>query len=379
MGTPTQYFVDPSLGSDTGNGTVGTPWGRASGSVIQWALDTGITRDGTNGDQINVKAGTDDVLASPLSLASYGTPGDGEPLIFRGYTSAGNDGGVGGISGNNSVAIIAIINYVQFVDLHLHDCGSADIVPLGLGGAVLQCEVDETTGSGIVIGGARCSVERNNTHNCGTYGIYDNGGSTSAAKILFNYLKNGANDFVDAIRLFGGGSVCERNIISVDGSTNGIVLSDENIVISHNSILSSSGTGKGIVAGTGTPKEAVTLINNLVEGFIGAGGVGIDDGGNGDNGHIIGNNAAFNNTTDFSLTTGEYALSLGDNEALGATPYDKSGSNTFANRFTYFAPVDTGNVRGGAYPSGSRLDKGAVQHADPAGGGGGGSCHIIGG
>ena len=60
-----------------------------------------------------------------------------------------------------------------------------------------------------------------------------------------------------------------------------------------------------------------------------------------------------------------------DNENLpvGVSPFDKNGSDTFANRFTFFAPVDTGNVRGGSYPSGSRIDKGAVQHADPAGGG----------
>jgi hypothetical protein len=37
-----------------------------------------------------------------------------------------------------------------------------------------------------------------------------------------------------------------------------------------------------------------------------------------------------------------------DNESLGATPFAKSGSDTFANRFVYFAPADTGNVYGGA-------------------------------
>ena len=61
---------------------------------------------------------------------------------------------------------------------------------------------------------------------------------------------------------------------------------------------------------------------------------------------------------------------VNDNETLSATPFDKSGSDTFANRYTYFAPVDTGNVRGGAYPSAARRDKGAVQHVDPTGGGG---------
>ena len=58
--TLTNYYVDPGSGSDvTGTGTVGSPW-----ASVQHALDN-ITRDATNGDQINIKAGTADVLSSP--------------------------------------------------------------------------------------------------------------------------------------------------------------------------------------------------------------------------------------------------------------------------------------------------------------------------
>ena len=84
---------------------------------------------------------------------------------------------------------------------------------------------------------------------------------------------------------------------------------------------------------------------------------------------LYGRHAFFNNTTDEDLPAGEILYNDGDNESLGSSPFAKSGADTFANRFTYFAPNDVGNVRGGAYPSGSRFDKGAVQHADPAGGG----------
>jgi len=80
---------------------------------------------------------------------------------------------------------------------------------------------------------------------------------------------------------------------------------------------------------------------------------------------LVGNNALYNNTTHYTLND---AISIGDNEELGASPFAKSGADTFANRFTYFAPVDTGNVIGGAYPSGANLDKGAVQAAAAGGG-----------
>jgi hypothetical protein len=126
-GTPTDYFVDPNAGDDgTGDGSVGNPW-----ATIQNALDT-ITRDSTNGDRINVQSTTDDVLGSALSLATYGTPAFGAPLVFQGYTSSQGDGGVGGISGNNSVHIFnaAGTDHIYFIDMHLHNTGSNDIFTL---------------------------------------------------------------------------------------------------------------------------------------------------------------------------------------------------------------------------------------------------------
>ena len=57
-----------------------------------------------------------------------------------------------------------------------------------------------------------------------------------------------------------------------------------------------------------------------------------------------------------------------DDEELSVEVFEKSGSDTFANRFAYFAPKDVGNLWRGS--SSGNLDKGAVQHADPAGGGG---------
>ena len=52
------------------DGTTSKPW-----RSIQGALDL-ITRDATNGDQINIKAGTEQVLAASLVLTRYGAPAE---------------------------------------------------------------------------------------------------------------------------------------------------------------------------------------------------------------------------------------------------------------------------------------------------------------
>lgn len=388
MGTPSQYYVDPSLGSDTGDGTVGTPWGRASGSVVQYALTTGVTRDATNGDQINTKLGTDDSLSSPLDVATdYGTPSFSAPLIIRGYGSVKNDGSHGGISGEGSVSIHDTATAaLHFVDMHLHSCGAANVVKVGQYGSVNSCEVDNTTGNGITIGSGAGFTRAmgNHVHDIGGLGI--SAETTSSGFILYNYLKNGAKSFSSAIGIPKRAHNIEYNIISIGGASDGIRVSGDAFggVVSHNSILSVGGTGKGIVIET-SDQLIETVLSNICEGFSGVNGIGIEFSVGTRNIHAYMANAAFNNADDYiGPTAGEviYDLADNDNESLGASPFVKAtggASDTFAERFDYFATVDTGNVHGGAYPAGSRIDKGAVQHADPAGGGGGGSCHIIGG
>ena len=52
MAALTQYYVDPAINANSGTGTIGDPYGD-----LQYALNT-LTRDPTDGDQINVKATT---------------------------------------------------------------------------------------------------------------------------------------------------------------------------------------------------------------------------------------------------------------------------------------------------------------------------------
>ena len=198
--------------------------------------------------------------------------------------------------------------------------------------------------------------------------------TSSDSTIYGNHLANGAsNDFTNAITFGNDATQILCNTISIDGASVGILAADFNFLVVGNSILGGGGTGTGIDLGGTNNSLSSKLHSNLVEGFSGSGGKGYDLRSIVRPLLIYLNNAAYNNATNYA-NEGDSLIS-NDNESLGADPFDKSGSDTFANRFTYFAPVDTGNVHGGAYPSGARRDKGAVQHVDPAGG----AASILGG
>jgi hypothetical protein len=365
MGTPSQYYVDPSGGSDaTGDGAIGNPW-----QTVQHALDT-ITRDSTHGDQINVRDTADDVLSGTLDLTSYGSASAAAPLVFRGYTSAAKDGGKGGMSGGGGGFPIwsSSQSYVYFIDMHLHNVGAASIVEFLSGGGnyqgILNCEVDNGTGSyAINLSTDRAVCINNHVHNFGGVGIFVDGDDT---KVCDNYLANGANDFSYAIHLSGYGTAVLRNIISVDGAAYGIYTDGiVNCLVAHNSVRGGGSTGAGFYVSNSNAFQQ-TLTNNVVAGFSGAGGAGIRLANSSRQYPWYAGNACWNNATNYADVGDEDELLAEDNEELASHPFDESGSDTFANRFTYFAP--TSAVQGTAWPSGCRLDKGAVQHADPAGG-----------
>ena len=337
MGALSETYVDPNIAAASGAGTVGDPYGD-----IQHALDT-MTRDGTNGDRLNIKAGTDEILAAALTLATYGTPAASAPLIIQGYTTAEGDGGIGGISGNASVGVYtASTSYLQWRDLHLHNTGSVDILTLGgFGQIILNVELDTTTGDGIQGNTPRGLISECHFHNIAGAGINHTG--ESGLRIVGNYFKNGTNDCTAAIILCRM-DMASRNIISVDGVSDGIRAETYFGEISYNSIFSAAGTGQGIDLSAMSGVDGIAH-SNLVEGFSGSGGVGFKST---SDLNFYAKNAAFNNATDYSVT-GDVFHDLGDNEALSASPFAKSGSDTFANRKTYFAPVDTGNVFGGGY------------------------------
>jgi len=367
MGKPTEYYCDPSVAGNTGSGSSGDPF-----SNIQYALDN-ITQ-GTDGDRINIKSGTDDVLSSALTLATYGTPGAGRPLILQGFSGTIGDGdldagtGIGGIDlDGNTMWASAGYDYIWHRHLDIHGRGTGTIVDLDNYIMFIECEVHETSGNGIDVdthGVILCC----HLHDIGGYGLRLT--NANGARAYCNYFKNdGTNDFGTGIVLGNQYCAAVGNIISLDGSSNGIEQYGVIGVMRNNTVFSAGGTGTGIgiVANADTQNE---VWNNYVEGFSGTGGIGIDTSALTANFiPILTNNAVYNNVTNYS-TTGEAIGIEEDNETLSSSGLAKSGSDSFSNRETYFEPADQGNMRGGSYPAVLRRDKGAVQHADAAGGGG---------
>lgn len=280
--------------------------------------------------------------------------------MFSGYTSAANDGGIGGISGNGSLAMIAGTPvFVMFKDMHLHNCGSAVIVTLGNGGTLLNCELNNTSGNAASITSGY--IINSKFHDIGGAGIV----GTSQLFIYGNFFKNGAKSFTTAIAPTGSSSYAGFNIVSIGGSSNGISMIQTGCTIINNSIYSSGGTGTGIIGPTNSGRNQ-TILNNIMEGFSGAGGEGIIIA----TGHaaIYGNNKFYNNATHESITA-NISVNLGNNTALGASPFASPATDNFM--------VDT-SVKAGAYPSSFKgsitnqfLDVGAAQREEAAAGGGG--------
>lgn len=332
-----EWYIDPVAGDDTtGDGSSGNPW-----QTLLYAIDTGTTRDATNGDAYNLADTGPDVLGTAINATTaYGSGTSAVPFIIRGW-DRGN-GGIGEISGGGSVAIFSALVGADLSNLKLHNCGSAAIIT-GSDFNLYNVEVTNTSGNGIVFSGGNLgSVVRCNVHNIGGVGI-----TTRLAVIKENYLKNGASQkFTTAISVTGGGAVVNRNILSLDGSSSGIiVVVASTSEVKSNSVRSSSGTGVGI-GFSGSGRSVIDFRHNIVAGFSGSGGINFNLTTN-NYVFLYGGNASYNGTTGY-VESSVIHLNLGDNESLGANPFAESGSDTFANRGVYFSPVDTGNVHGGA-------------------------------
>jgi hypothetical protein len=332
------YFVDPSINAASGAGTVGDPYGD-----LQHALDT-VTRDATNGDRFNIKAGTSEILAATLGLGTYGTPTFSAGLMFSGYTSAEGDGGIGVIDGNATYAVwnFGSVEGIIFDGVNVGNCGSAAVITTDRFCAIRNSKIYGTSGSGLVGSSLIAS-------NCWFDDIGTIGHSGVAIDCLFT---NGAsNSFTTG----HSGSTLVRSCFKLTSTSAG-----SNATYAINNSFYTTGSGKALSKRSINVQEQS---GNLIEGF--ATGIAFDNVGTEVCPGWVNNNAFYGCTTDIA------AAEFDDdwvNESLGAGLFDLSGSITsFADRLVYFNPVDQGNVY-------TALDggmvKGAVQPARSAGGGG---------
>lgn len=310
MASPTETYVDPSIAGNSGTGTAIDPYGD-----LQYALNT-MTRDATNGDRINIKAGTDEILAAALSLAAYGTPGYAASLTFQGYTATAGDRGIGGVNGNSFAMLDSYtLDYISLIDLHIHHCGTRAVrlddyilfynleVDNGVNGLdcdyrglIIDCYVHDMTGIAIK---ALCPVV-----NCVIVGD--------------------GTDY--GIHLTTAGGTAINNVISIAGIGVGIRHDCPRSTSIGNTIYSNGGTGDGIQA-ISNYRQGV-IIGNYIEGFSGGGGVGVNIGAN-YHAAVYGHNYTFNNATNY-VEAGEIFVNLGNNTALGASALADPGSGDFS-------------------------------------------------
>jgi hypothetical protein len=124
------------LATDAGSDSTAVTCTQADGTAllpfhtVQGALDL-TTRDATDGDRINVKAGTTLTLDATLDYTTYGTPAAAAQLTIQGYTTSAGDGGIGVIDGAGTYSICTAWTYVTFTDMKLGNCGSADVLDFG--------------------------------------------------------------------------------------------------------------------------------------------------------------------------------------------------------------------------------------------------------
>jgi hypothetical protein len=354
MGTPTYYYVDPGGGNDTtGDGSIGTPW-----ATVQHALDN-ITRDSTNGDQINIKAGTDDVLSAALDYSTYGASTAAAPLTLRGYTSTANDGGMGGIScGGGSYQVSNAREYVHFIELDLHNVATL-IINLGRYSVLVNC----------------------NLYNSGEDGMWNNQDNVVAGCYFsdidrFAALVGGIRFFSNAIDdtgaktmtsgfVVGAKSIVENCVFRMSAGADAIKTNGIGSHIVNNSIYTVSGTSSGIYVANSAHTNC-SVANNIISGYSGVGGIGIEALAPM---AFYGNNKFYNNTTNESI--GDVDYNAGNNDNLGADPFTDASSEDY----TVTSALKALGYPLANYPNlsvRSYTDPGALQRQEPAGGGGGG-------
>jgi len=351
-----EYYVRNTNGNDiAGQGTSHA----TAYKTLQFAVDDIRTTYGKAADdRLNICSESPFVLAAAVSTATYGNGLSMRGHFkWQGYDSVAGDGGVFDIDldGGAYSLLSGTHDYWAFIDGKVHNNSGNNPLWISDGVGSTVCRMEFYDNSYRAIQGG--TVDRCHVHDCSGVGLY------RPAVAMGCYLKNGASKkFTRCIELYAGKAY--HNILSVDGSSVGIKCAYYYEYMIQNSILSDGGTGVGIDMDTSRYLEHV--YGNVVEGFSGAGGRGIELSSGSDGAAFMRHNACFGNETDYYSTQEHLHGSaiMPDNEVLPSSGFAKSDSDTFANRFAYFAPNDVGNMLSGNFG----FAKGAVPAASGSAG-----------
>ena len=322
----THSYVDYGAGSDaTGDGTIGTPW-----KTLQKAFDT-LVRNANDGNQVNLKAGTAHVNAAALDLTTFiagGALAAVGPLIVRGYTAAANDGGMAEIDcGGATMFAAATYDFVYLIDLEMHTFGNANGVVLDTHCMLFRCEVHRgasiPSNKFLVYIGTGTMVLGCYIHDAGELpsspgaAIY---GFSNPAMIVGNYIANCNGG------IFGGyGWGIHNNVIYLNSTLGyGIQATYQAIVTGNTIYNAAAGTNYGInIPNSG---GQLPVLNNIICGFSGAGGEGINTA----NLPLAGYNAFWNNTANYTVSDQRFVDLTANDVALGADPFTDAASGDFS-------------------------------------------------
>lgn len=303
---------------------------------IQGACDL-LTRNITDGNQINLKAGTAQVNAAAIDLDEViagGAMTRFAPLCIRGYTATADDGGIGEIDcGGATMFAATSYDYVMLADLEIHTFGDTDGVVLDTYDIVYHCEIHKGASTpstkALLKVSANAVVMGCNIHDPGASGycLYTTGVQALTAG---NYIRTGSDAGASGI-YNAAVSVIERNVVlcGATGAYGIRSIGGMGVHIKENAVYNTTaGTTNGILLGSGSSdREGGVVINNIVVGWSGAGGIGIYGQ---YNAWIIGYNAFYNNTTNLTISDQKWIDLTANDITLAADPFVDAANGDFS-------------------------------------------------
>ena len=357
----TEIYVDPSINANSGSGTHLDPYGDLQHAFNSETLAT----SGTQVTRINIKSGTDEVMASDLNWSSFGQPNNASrPVILEGYTSTAGDGGRGSIDANNGFIDLSGYDYITLTNLDVIGDHDDYLVHLDNNCAIHNCYIEQQGNRGAIYLDGNCVVSDSTIRSVGPGTYSQNGldGNSAGRKYLFNC-------FVE----YNGSGIAVYRYNAVDcivvcnGLGYGVNIGNSDAVIGNIIYSSAVGTKAGIEIDASQPGPLVT--NNYVEGWSHANGRCVDDNLNKPDGYTSLNNYYFNCTTTTDGTNTEYTNRLTDWTLLGSSAITSVGSDWSLDNDVirdYFVQTSGDSGYGKFYPFRHHFDE-----SFGAGGGGG--------
>ena len=344
-------YID--LGGGTGTGTSGDPWG-SMGEAYDEVVSAGLF--GMNILEIQGS----ETLSEAIDFAGSAIPNG--PVKWRGFETTPGDGGQATIDLNGYPLHLDDYPNVYFESMHFKNAAGSDC-SLTSGHRyhvdAYLCEFSDFNCSG-----EKLWYASNGIHGVFACHFHDlDGIAVDVPNAWGCYF---ANDGTREMEKCGNVWQSQSNIVSIDGATDGFEW-DGGGACTSNSIFCNGGTGTGILC---TKADSV-IEGNLIEGFSGTGGVGIDTNNWAYTPELmIARNYAYNCATNFvsyiaTNPSGRAHPYVFDNVTLDGSPFAKSGSATsYANRRAFFAPQEDVLGKDAIMPQSA----GAVQLIEAGGG-----------